>query len=117
MAGVYHPGEKIAFQADDCYPFVLKDEKITISLALCPLPLRAAWRRIGVPVKTTRVFCFVFVVAALSLIAAPRLCAQNLTLEGQTGGFITPTAYAVYTDRAIFSRIRLSVITLSMRTK
>ena len=27
--------------------------------------------------------------------AAP-LMAQNLTLEGQTGGFITPTAYVVY---------------------
>jgi len=26
------------------------------------------------------------------------LAAQNLTLEGQTGGFLTPTAYVVYTD-------------------
>src|SRR5947209_3326914 len=30
--------------------------------------------------------------------------AQNLTLEGQTGGFITPTAYVVYTENGhIFS--------------
>ncbi len=28
--------------------------------------------------------------------------AQNLTLEGQTGGFITPTAYVVYTDKGKF---------------
>jgi len=30
------------------------------------------------------------------LFAVNRLSAQNLTLEGQTGGFITPTAYVVY---------------------
>ncbi len=36
--------------------------------------------------------------------AGARLGAQNLTLEGQTGGFITPTAYAVYTDKGhVFS--------------
>jgi hypothetical protein len=35
---------------------------------------------------------FVFLIAAL---AAVRLPAQNLTLEGQTGGFLTPTAYVV----------------------
>lgn len=28
--------------------------------------------------------------------------AQHLTLEGQTGGFITPTAYVVYTDKGHF---------------
>jgi len=28
--------------------------------------------------------------------------AQNLTLEGQTGGFITPTAYVVYTAKDKF---------------
>ena len=27
------------------------------------------------------------------------LNAQNLTLEGQTGGFITPTAYVVFSDK------------------
>jgi hypothetical protein len=30
------------------------------------------------------------------LLSAHRLPAQNLTLEGQTGGFITPTAYVVF---------------------
>jgi hypothetical protein len=30
---------------------------------------------------------------------ASRLMAQNLTLEGQTGGFLTPTAYVVYSDK------------------
>jgi len=30
---------------------------------------------------------------------ANRLNAQNLTLEGQTGGFITPTAYVVYAEK------------------
>jgi Protein of unknown function (DUF3034) len=34
---------------------------------------------------------------AAALFAANRLHGQNLTLEGQTGGFITPTAYVVYT--------------------
>jgi hypothetical protein len=41
--------------------------------------------------------------AAALLIARP-LTAQNLTLEGQTGGFITPTAYVVYSAKGhIFS--------------
>ena len=39
-----------------------------------------------------------------ALLFASRLNAQNLTLEGQTGGFLTPTAYVVYTDKGqIFS--------------
>ena len=38
----------------------------------------------------------------LALIAAPGLNAQNLTLEGQTGGFITPTAYVVYSAKKQF---------------
>ncbi|HKF50633.1 MAG TPA: hypothetical protein VKB38_24930 [Terracidiphilus sp.] len=43
-------------------------------------------------------------VLALSaaLIAAPGLRSQNLTLEGQTGGFITPTAYVVYSAKKQF---------------
>jgi len=37
-------------------------------------------------------------------VAVSQLPAQNLTLEGQTGGFITPTAYVVYTaDGKFFS--------------
>lgn len=35
-------------------------------------------------------------VPAACLVAASAAQAQNLTLEGQTGGFITPTAYVVY---------------------
>lgn len=37
--------------------------------------------------------------AAAVLFAAPHIQAQNLTLEGQTGGFITPTAYVVYSAK------------------
>jgi hypothetical protein len=37
--------------------------------------------------------------ALAALPFASRLMAQNLTLEGQTGGFLTPTAYVVYTDK------------------
>jgi Protein of unknown function (DUF3034) len=44
-------------------------------------------------------FCGCF---AATLPAASRANAQNLTLEGQTGGFITPTAYVVYTDKEKF---------------
>lgn len=40
--------------------------------------------------------------AGLALLAAGRLNAQNLTLEGQTGGFITPTAYVVYGEKGKF---------------
>jgi hypothetical protein len=36
------------------------------------------------------------------VLAAPYASAQNLTLEGQTGGFITPTAYVVYTAKGRF---------------
>ena len=43
--------------------------------------------------------CGFFVVAML---AAGRLNAQNLTLEGQTGGFITPTAYVVEAGKGHF---------------
>jgi len=43
--------------------------------------------------------CGLFVVAML---AAGRLNAQNLTLEGQTGGFITPTAYVVEAGKGHF---------------
>ncbi len=36
---------------------------------------------------------------AVALLAAARINAQNLTLEGQTGGFITPTAYVVLSEK------------------
>ncbi len=37
--------------------------------------------------------------ALAALPSASRLMAQNLTLEGQTGGFLTPTAYVVYSAK------------------
>ncbi|MGB6691336.1 MAG: DUF3034 family protein [Terracidiphilus sp.] len=40
-------------------------------------------------------------VAAL-LASTTQIRSQNLTLEGQTGGFITPTAYVVYTAKGQF---------------
>jgi hypothetical protein len=42
------------------------------------------------------------VVLSLALLPAVPLSAQHLTLEGQTGGFITPTAYVVYADKGQF---------------
>lgn len=39
---------------------------------------------------------------AMTMGAAQTVRAQNLTLEGQTGGFITPTAYVVYTEPGKF---------------
>ena len=44
-------------------------------------------------------FCFVVCILLWSGLAAVRLAAQHLTLEGQTGGFLTPTAYVVYTEK------------------
>ncbi|MFZ1083791.1 MAG: hypothetical protein WAN35_02355 [Terracidiphilus sp.] len=41
----------------------------------------------------------VFGLLAVALFATRQLNAQYLTLEGQTGGFLTPTAYVVYTDK------------------
>lgn len=41
-------------------------------------------------------------VSFLGALAAGALQAQQLTLEGQTGGFITPTAYVVYTAKGQF---------------
>jgi hypothetical protein len=36
---------------------------------------------------------------ATAMLLSGRLNAQNLTLEGQTGGFLTPTAYVVYMEK------------------
>jgi hypothetical protein len=36
---------------------------------------------------------------AVALFTTPQLSAQYLTLEGQTGGFLTPTAYVVYMEK------------------
>jgi hypothetical protein len=43
-----------------------------------------------------------FCLLLLAALPAARLAAQNLTLEGQTGGFLTPTAYVVYTEKGQF---------------
>src|SRR6266567_2554095 len=40
--------------------------------------------------------------AVAALLSSPSLKAQHLTLEGQTGGFITPTAYVVYSAKEQF---------------
>jgi hypothetical protein len=39
---------------------------------------------------------------AFLVLFTPRIQSQNLTLEGQTGGFITPTAYVVYSGKDQF---------------
>jgi hypothetical protein len=47
-------------------------------------------------------FCRSFAVCAglaAAVFTSSRATAQNLTLEGQTGGFITPTAYVVYSEK------------------
>ena len=41
-------------------------------------------------------------IVAFALLASARLNAQNLTLEGQTGGFLTPTAYVVESGKGHF---------------
>ena len=43
-----------------------------------------------------------FCLLLLAALPAARLAAQNLTLEGQTGGFLTPTAYVVYAEKGQF---------------
>ncbi|HLY39696.1 MAG TPA: DUF3034 family protein [Terracidiphilus sp.] len=45
---------------------------------------------------------FVLIGIFFAIIFSTNLIAQNLTLEGQTGGFITPTAYVVYTEKGKF---------------
>jgi len=42
------------------------------------------------------------ILGLFSFFVAHSIQAQNLTLEGQTGGFITPTAYVVYTAKDKF---------------
>lgn len=43
-------------------------------------------------------FC-IFGFLAVAIAFATRAYAQELTLEGQTGGFLTPTAYVVYSEK------------------
>jgi hypothetical protein len=47
---------------------------------------------------------------AVALLSTPQLSAQNLTLEGQTGGFLTPTAYVVESEKGhVFSHPAVGV--------
>jgi hypothetical protein len=50
--------------------------------------------------KFRKLFCIAILPAALTVTG--RLNAQNLTLEGQTGGFLTPTAYVVESAKGHF---------------
>jgi hypothetical protein len=55
--------------------------------------------------------------AALCLMAASRLQAQYLTLEGQTGGFLTPTAYVVESAKGkVFSHPAVGVHFIGAKT-
>ena len=59
--------------------------------------------------RTTRnlAFCGFF---AATLLAKLEIKAQHLTLEGQTGGFLTPTDYVVYSDKGhVFSHPAVGV--------
>ena len=49
-----------------------------------------------------RPFAFATTLCISAALLATHAAAQNLTLEGQTGGFITPTAYVVYTTKGHF---------------
>lgn len=51
--------------------------------------------------KISRISLLALALAAGSLVSG-KVDAQNLTLEGQTGGFITPTAYVVESDKGHF---------------
>lgn len=53
--------------------------------------------KVQIPLKLT--LCGLLAAAALT---SGKLVAQNLTLEGQTGGFITPTAYVVESGKGHF---------------
>jgi len=44
-------------------------------------------------------FNIILCAAVIAAAPASRLFAQHLTLEGQTGGFLTPTAYVVYAEK------------------
>ena len=58
--------------------------------------------------RTIRTLLFLGFLAGAMLFAS-QLDAQNLTLEGQTGGFLTPTAYVVYSSKGqIFSHPSVS---------
>ena len=45
---------------------------------------------------------YLFAFFAIAVLPCSQINAQNLTLEGQTGGFLTPTAYVVYAEKGQF---------------
>jgi len=53
-------------------------------------------------VKLRALLLSLFAFFAIGLLPCSQLNAQNLTLEGQTGGFLTPTAYVVYAEKGHF---------------
>ncbi len=59
------------------------------------------WRLKNVNLRSAWNLCLCAALAAAFLPAA-LAGAQNLTLEGQTEGFLTPTAYVVYTEEGQF---------------
>jgi hypothetical protein len=48
------------------------------------------------------IFYLLCALITVGVIFSRPIAAQNLTLEGQTGGFITPTAYVVYGEKGTF---------------
>lgn len=52
--------------------------------------------------KLIRALVIALGLVSVNILAGPSLLAQNLNLEGQTGGFITPTAYVVYSAKGHF---------------
>jgi hypothetical protein len=97
MAQVYHPDKT----EDDAASIVLQENNFSTSKKKIP-PLRDfhGSKRVNLlhPIRRLSA-CAFFLAAAL---ATGPLSAQYLTLEGQTGGFITPTAYVVYTEKGQF---------------
>ena len=82
-------------------------QRLTVAWEVCynVVNLKTGWgtRPLELNVKNRKIpHLAAALVAIATAAAAPHLTAQNLTLEGQTGGFITPTAYVVYAAKDHF---------------
>ena len=66
------------------------------------IPQRRALRWSMNTVNLLRTTRKLLICAPLAALAASPILAQHLTLEGQTGGFLTPTAYVVYSAKGQF---------------
>jgi len=64
--------------------------------AACCAPLESNVKPRGV------ILYFSGALITFSVLFSRPIAAQNLTLEGQTGGFLTPTAYVVYAEKGQF---------------